>query len=107
MIRRPPRSTLFPYTTLFRSGIPGIFPDKKTQARVRNQNENKGDDDGPGAAKTGDHIRDAFPKSGFLLDDFVGIPIGAETNELLGSVELAAEDREHVHSRQRLAVEKD
>jgi len=22
MIRRPPRSTLFPYTTLFRSGIP-------------------------------------------------------------------------------------
>src|SRR3712207_9026081 len=23
MIRRPPRSTLFPYTTLFRSGIPG------------------------------------------------------------------------------------
>src|SRR2546422_3560147 len=25
MIRRPPRSTLFPYTTLFRSGIAGIF----------------------------------------------------------------------------------
>src|SRR2546423_9354322 len=24
MIRRPPRSTLFPYTTLFRSEIPGI-----------------------------------------------------------------------------------
>src|SRR5437660_5814916 len=24
MIRRPPRSTLFPYTTLFRSGIYGI-----------------------------------------------------------------------------------
>src|SRR2546429_4505716 len=23
MIRRPPRSTLFPYTTLFRSGCPG------------------------------------------------------------------------------------
>src|SRR5215467_15383719 len=29
MIRRPPRSTLFPYTTLFRSGRyhPGISPD--------------------------------------------------------------------------------
>src|SRR3712207_7579701 len=26
MIRRPPRSTLFPYTTLFRSG-PGAWPD--------------------------------------------------------------------------------
>src|SRR2546430_11152152 len=24
MIRRPPRSTLFPYTTLFRSGIGGV-----------------------------------------------------------------------------------
>src|SRR3712207_8866924 len=26
MIRRPPRSTLFPYTTLFRSGQPGHRP---------------------------------------------------------------------------------
>src|SRR3712207_8755174 len=26
MIRRPPRSTLFPYTTLFRSGLFGYFP---------------------------------------------------------------------------------
>src|ERR1041385_2156353 len=26
MIRRPPRSTLFPYTTLFRSGTPKIVP---------------------------------------------------------------------------------
>src|SRR3712207_7447346 len=33
MIRRPPRSTLFPYTTLFRSLYPLLFiqePDKKT-----------------------------------------------------------------------------
>src|SRR2546421_10045659 len=27
MIRRPPRSTLFPYTTLFRSQVPGWRPD--------------------------------------------------------------------------------
>src|SRR5690349_22072403 len=26
MIRRPPRSTLFPYTTLFRSQVPGLDP---------------------------------------------------------------------------------
>src|SRR3712207_7097001 len=26
MIRRPPRSTLFPYTTLFRSYLPELFP---------------------------------------------------------------------------------
>ena len=39
MIRRPPRSTLFPYTTLFRSGIlkPGttLFdPKKKISAKI-------------------------------------------------------------------------
>src|SRR5688572_32055049 len=28
MIRRPPSSTLFPYTTLFRSGDPGSTPDR-------------------------------------------------------------------------------
>src|SRR3712207_8771325 len=27
MLRRPPRSTLFPYTTLFRSGAGGMTPD--------------------------------------------------------------------------------
>src|SRR2546422_5674359 len=27
MIRRPPRSTLFPYTTLFRSLFPGLSPE--------------------------------------------------------------------------------
>src|SRR3712207_7249054 len=27
MIRRPPRSTLFPYTTLFRSGADGVLRD--------------------------------------------------------------------------------
>src|ERR1017187_10892115 len=32
MIRRPPRSTLFPYTTLFRSGS-GIVPDPPGQDR--------------------------------------------------------------------------
>src|SRR3712207_8282152 len=29
MIRRPPRSTLFPYTTLFRSPIAGILGDQQ------------------------------------------------------------------------------
>src|SRR5258705_8437621 len=34
MIRRPPRSTLFPYTTLFRSpGAAGV-PDRRPRARV-------------------------------------------------------------------------
>src|SRR3712207_7590629 len=35
MIRRPPRSTLFPYTTLFRSARgrrPGVGPDRRREA---------------------------------------------------------------------------
>src|SRR2546430_12527426 len=39
MIRRPPRSTLFPYTTLFRSGValPGVLlpPDRGPEHRHR------------------------------------------------------------------------
>src|SRR5256885_9566785 len=31
MIRRPPRSTLFPYTTLFRSNL--VFSDRRAEAR--------------------------------------------------------------------------
>src|SRR3712207_8994753 len=31
MIRRPPRSTLFPYTTLFRSRLPGDRPARKQE----------------------------------------------------------------------------
>src|SRR2546426_11613899 len=34
MIRRPPRSTLFPYTTLFRSHGMGFSPDNRTLAVV-------------------------------------------------------------------------
>src|SRR5574342_884409 len=33
MIRRPPRSTLFPYTTLFRSRIPRCSRYRRTRAR--------------------------------------------------------------------------
>src|SRR3712207_8331243 len=32
MIRRPPRSTLFPYTTLFRSVHPGVRPERREDA---------------------------------------------------------------------------
>src|SRR3712207_7571172 len=37
MIRRPPRSPLFPYTTLFRSRLPGEDPDVEAEARIRAQ----------------------------------------------------------------------
>src|SRR6266542_6662139 len=57
MIRRPPRSTLFPYTTLFRSRAPrqGIHPDR----------QRSGPSPGPGpcGARTGRHTR---PEHGAL-----------------------------------------
>src|SRR2546429_5391246 len=34
MIRRPPRSTLFPYTTLFRSHVTDFMTPRRAQARV-------------------------------------------------------------------------
>src|SRR5256885_13062302 len=36
MIRRPPRSTLFPYTTLFRSLVSGLFEPSRSGAIVGN-----------------------------------------------------------------------
>src|SRR3712207_6975196 len=46
MIRRPPRSTLFPYTTLFRSDI--VTPDVFTAAHtLRNRNSFTRDDGTP------------------------------------------------------------
>src|SRR5687768_17669871 len=38
MIRRPPRSTLFPYTTLFRS--PGVFPNYDFVRALKKELEN-------------------------------------------------------------------
>src|SRR2546430_9125508 len=35
MIRRPPRSTLFPYTTLFRSSIEGTEPEPRIASFAR------------------------------------------------------------------------
>src|SRR2546422_6833815 len=35
MIRRPPRSTLFPYTTLFRSGLVGCRRARQAQGRCK------------------------------------------------------------------------
>src|SRR3712207_7609496 len=39
MIRRPPRSTLFPYTTLFRSGDPNKRDGARTDVRHRRRRD--------------------------------------------------------------------
>src|SRR3712207_8840309 len=45
MIRRPPRSTLFPYTTLFRSEGAGRLGERGARASARQQPENDQQDD--------------------------------------------------------------
>src|SRR3712207_7294034 len=47
MIRRPPRSTLFPYTTLFRSQAPGPGTMSRCSARMPTVCAAKGSANGP------------------------------------------------------------
>src|SRR5207302_3821695 len=42
MLRRPPRSTLFPYTTLFRSRLP-LLPARGDAARLEGRNRDRED----------------------------------------------------------------
>src|SRR2546430_6008192 len=65
MIRRPPRSTLFPYTTLFRSGAePGEYPEREDVPRpvedlqaVRNRPHEEGAGEPLERVATGDAER--------------------------------------------------
>src|SRR2546430_421486 len=43
MIRRPPRSTLFPYTTLFRSEVDAVQAARVTHVRHRHQPKGDGE----------------------------------------------------------------
>src|SRR3712207_8973224 len=52
MIRRPPRSTLFPYTTLFRSrGFPRPTPNPSRKKKRRRGEGGKGEEGGRRAAR--------------------------------------------------------
>src|SRR3712207_9370672 len=73
MIRRPPRSTLFPYTTLFRSV--GYGP-----ARVGNKTADLGEEDDPGRVR---HPAD----EDVALSDLVGLLYGG--NDAGGALDHA------------------
>src|SRR2546422_2414413 len=72
MIRRPPRSTLFPYTTLFRSpwyDHKGFFEHKLAEPNVYDQGMVKGETEAlrmPNVHLTKDQVRDLAT---FLLGD--------------------------------------
>src|SRR3712207_8013836 len=62
MIRRPPRSTLFPYTTLFRSGLPP--PERESGEDVDAEAEEEDRDDGLGSLRREDRDQYHGPKKG-------------------------------------------
>src|ERR1044072_4265680 len=69
MIRRPPRSTLFPYTTLFRSKVDGHrVPGKETG--------------GVGRIAGGDHRAQVVPRRARLSLDHAGHPAVTEQRQL-------------------------
>src|SRR3712207_7724008 len=65
MIRRPPRSTLFPYTTLFRSMFPVLFAIGRTSGWIAQWIELIGDKEQkiarPRQIYTGERTRDYVP----------------------------------------------
>src|SRR3712207_7029936 len=64
MIRRPPRSTLFPYTTLFRSGDPEAI-DPAVADLLRRRAEARGERD----FATADRLRDELRELGWDVRD--------------------------------------
>src|SRR3712207_8294200 len=80
MIRRPPRSTLFPYTTLFRSEEHlGLGPDRRAPlVEVRAVDEGRGD------AEAGQEL---------LADEAAGAEELARRDDVVAGAQLPEEDR--------------
>src|SRR3712207_8926890 len=68
MIRRPPRSTLFPYTTLFRSREYADAPGQKLTSQILQVNGNENDPRGTGGSCFGDSGGPAFSPDKYLVD---------------------------------------
>src|SRR2546422_7145058 len=95
MIRRPPRSTLFPYTTLFRSQLVQLFSSARTGDVVL-------------AAARGSDFREAWeiPEHraghGSLIADHMEVPLAASVR----SEEHTSELQSRLHLVCRLLLEK-
>src|SRR5260370_2729851 len=89
MIRRPPRSTLFPYTTLFRSG-PAPFPGCERQT----------DRSGLGNHRNPQSL---VPEQSLLIQGRVDRPIGRQDRR---SEEHTSELQSHLNLVCRLLLEK-
>src|SRR3712207_7062830 len=69
MIRRPPRSTLFPYTTLFRSELGAGPPDPQADPALGDVPQDAGEGEAPGAPQVGvEPVGERHPPPKPLLD---------------------------------------
>src|SRR5689334_24022154 len=73
MIRRPPRSTLFPYTTLFRSGGDRVAVDVEAAASPE-----RVVDGGAGGGGPGERAIDVEPRRGAVVGAGDQVPVAVE-----------------------------
>ena len=86
-------------------GVPGAVAEQNVDGRIRNEDDAKGDDEGPGAAEAGDGIGNMFTEGGALFNELVWIAAGAGAHQFLRIVELAGLHGEHVHAGHGAAAE--
>src|SRR2546429_2147962 len=98
MIRRPPRSTLFPYTTLFRSNEEGV---RFLQNRRSHEHGNPTRSRGIANGKRHEHSYETEGASAVLSD-----LLGGLTRLLLRSEEHTSELQSRLHLVCRLLLEK-
>jgi hypothetical protein len=77
------------------------------EADIGEQCDAEGDDERPGTAEAGDAVGDALAKGFLLIDELVGVAVGADTDEGLGGVDLAGGDGEHVEAGEGFLFEQD
>src|SRR3989442_14112961 len=91
MIRRPPRSTLFPYTTLFRSGQTGSFLHYLDPGQVLHARNDRVDPF-PGLENL---LHSATPRRGGVVDQQLGLAYddGEQIVDFVRGPRLQARDR--------------
>src|SRR2546429_9425921 len=94
MIRRPPRSTLFPYTTLFRSHVADLRLDHEHDGIVAQAGVGAEENEEIGEAADADAEIGAQAVAPGIVDLEAAAAKKLHTDELLGDVEAGAVDQD-------------
>src|SRR5207253_7565583 len=92
MLRRPPRSTLFPYTTLFRSELAGLYRPKSFVRRTSRRAPMQGSSDRKSTRLNSSHV--AISYAVFCLKKKISTPGDPDADFLNGTAESAERDLE-------------